>query len=402
MNQLSYSRGVSSVPKSFTSASVHSPIGISRRSPTAFSSATIYRVQPTKSLLQFCQVLDGFGGGLTLPGSGSAADIGNNEKETMHHLNNRLANYLDKVRSLEEKNKDLERKIQKHSSGRSFQGFDWDAYELKVRPLQQQIKDLINENARLTLQIDNARLASDDFRNKWETEVVLCQSVQADLQGLQNIKKDYIPVLASLQNEVSSLQDERDYLKRNHEEEMEQLRKQATGTVNVEVDCTPGDDLNKVLDEMREEYENTVRQSRDEAEAWYKKQAEIHCLQTTQDTDALDAAKSELADLRRQFNNLQADLETTRGINVSLGNNLRDTEMQSGNDLRAYQQSIQKLEAELAQIRADIGQSSQDYQELLNIKVKLEKEIQTYRQLLEGAEQGSPASFGKDSSTKLK
>lgn len=44
------------------------------------------------------------------------------------------------------------------------------------------------------------------------------------------------------------------------------------------------------------------------------------------------------------------------------------------------------LESELTNLRSNIQQQTQEYEHLLNIKMKLEAEIATYRRLLDGGD----------------
>ncbi|KAJ8384657.1 hypothetical protein AAFF_G00199890 [Aldrovandia affinis] len=50
---------------------------------------------------------------------------------------------------------------------------------------------------------------------------------------------------------------------------------------------------------------------------------------------------------------------------------------------------VMTIESELSTVREAAMQQAQDYQALLNLKVKLEREIATYKQLLEGADMGA-------------
>lgn len=63
---------------------------------------------------------------------------------------------------------------------------------------------------------------------------------------------------------------------------------------------------------------------------------------------------------------------------------MRDIEMRYNKEVEKYNIVILRLQEELSQIRADIQQNGREYENLLNIKVKLEAEIAEYRRLLDG------------------
>lgn len=53
------------------------------------------------------------------------------------------------------------------------------------------------------------------------------------------------------------------------------MRSQLSGNVNVEVDAAPQQDLNKVLDEIRAQYEAITDKHRREQEAWFNDQVSV-------------------------------------------------------------------------------------------------------------------------------
>lgn len=55
-------------------------------------------------------------------------------------------------------------------------------------------------------------------------------------------------------------------------------------------------------------------------------------------------------------------------------------------EMEKYNGIIMRLEEELTNLRANIQQQTQDYQALLNLKMKLEAEIGTYKNLLDGGD----------------
>ena len=65
---------------------------------------------------------------------------------------------------------------------------------------------------------------------------------------------------------------------------------------------------------------------------------------------------------------------------------LRGVEQRNNMEIEKYNGIIMHLEGELTNLRANINQQTQDYEALLNMKMKLEAEIATYRTLLDGGD----------------
>uniref|UniRef100_A0A8D1UI26 IF rod domain-containing protein n=1 Tax=Sus scrofa TaxID=9823 RepID=A0A8D1UI26_PIG len=333
----------------------------------------------------------GFGGGS--PGILSGNDGGllsGSEKETMKNLNDRLASYLDKVRALEEANTDLENKIREwyetrgSGTGDPRSQSDYSKYFPLIEELKNKIISASIANAQLILQIDNARLAAEDFRMKYENEVALCQNVEADINGLRRVLDELTLVRADLETQIETLNEELAYLKKNHEEELQSFRAGGPGQVSVEMDAAPGVDLTKLLNDMRAQYEAIAEQNRKDAEAWFiEKSGELR-KEISTNTEQLQSSKSEVTDLRRALQNLEIELQSQLAMKKSLEDSLAETEGDYCAQLSQVQQLIGGLEEQLLQVRADAERQNADYQRLLNVKARLELEIETYRRLLDG------------------
>lgn len=53
---------------------------------------------------------------------------------------------------------------------------------------------------------------------RWETELVMCQSVERDCVALKKAKTDHEQIIASLRGDLDSLKEELYFLRKNHEE----------------------------------------------------------------------------------------------------------------------------------------------------------------------------------------
>lgn len=66
-----------------------------------------------------------------------------------------------------------------------------------------------------------------------------------------------------------------------------------------------------------------------------------------------------------------------------LQNSLCESEARYGTELAQMQSLISTVEEQLSEIRADLERQNQEYQVLLDVRARLEGEIDTYRKLLE-------------------
>ncbi|XP_036889093.1 keratin, type I cytoskeletal 42 isoform X1 [Sturnira hondurensis] len=325
------------------------------------------------------------GGGYGPSVSMSDALLGGGEKETMQNLNDRLASYLDKVRALEEANTDLELKIRDWYKKQGPEpSRDYSHYFKTIEELKSKILAATIDNAGLVLQIDNARLAADDFRTKYETELNLRMSVEADTNGLRRVLDELTLARADLEMQIENLKEELAYLRKNHEEEMNALRGQVGGDVNVEMDAAPGVDLSRILNEMRDQYEKIAEKNRKDAEDWFFSKTEELNREVATNTEALQSSRTEITELRRSVQNLEIELQSQLSMKASLEGSLAETEARYGAQLAQMQGLIGSLEQQLAELRCDMERQNHEYQILLDVKTRLEQEIATYRRLLEG------------------
>ncbi|KAI4533577.1 hypothetical protein MG293_016596 [Ovis ammon polii] len=308
-------------------------------------------------------LVGGYGGGLGVGYSGGDGSLlPGNEKVTMQNLNGRLASYLDKVHTLEEANRELETKT--HDWYQNYRGHHSECTSPSAD--------------------DNARLAADDFRTKYEHELTLCQRVEADISGLRRVLDELTLARTDLEMQIEGLKEELAYLKKNHEEEMLALRNQIGGDVSVEMDAAPSVDLSRILNEMRDQYEQIADRNCRDAEAWFLSKSEELNKEAAFNSELMQKSLSELNELRPVLQGLEVELHTQLCMKASLEKSLEETQSHYCLQLAQIQERICSVEEQLAQLCCKMEPQNQEYKILLDVKAWLEQEIATYRRLLEG------------------
>ncbi|KAF6739166.1 Keratin, type I cytoskeletal 42 [Oryzias melastigma] len=327
-------------------------------------------------------------GGLDLT---DASDFyfGDNKKATMQNLNYRLASYLEKVRRLEKENEQLEKKIREWYKSRTVVSHDFSKYLDIIKDLQDKICVASKLNTKNVLEIDNARLAVDDFRMKYESELSMRMAVEADIAGLRRLLDDSNLRRMELESRCEGLREELIVLKKDHEEELALLKKPVESQVNVVVDAPPTSDLNEAMKEIRDKYESLIAKNHTEIEMWYNKKI----LEVEHDvkrySEDLKTSNTEIKELKSTFQRLQIDLESHLSMKASLEETLSETHIRYGAQLTSLQEVVSSLEAQLSQIHGDMVSNGQEYSILLQVKTRLEREIAEYRRLLEGEDESS-------------
>ncbi|XP_011723467.1 keratin, type I cytoskeletal 9 [Macaca nemestrina] len=328
----------------------------------------------------------GFGGGA---GGGDGGILTTNEKSAMQELNTRLASYLDKVQALEEANNDLENKIQDwyDKKGPAATQKNYSSYYNTIDDLKDQIVDLTVGNNKTLVDIDNTRMTLDDFRIKFEMEQNLRQGVDADINGLRQVLDNLTMEKSDLEMQYETLQEELMALKKNHKEEMSQLTGQNSGDVNVEINVAPGKDLTKTLNDMRQEYEQLIAKNRKDIENQYETQITQIENEVSSSGQEVQSSAKEVTQLRHGVQELEIELQSQLSKKAALEKSLEDTKNRYCGQLQMIQEQISNLEAQITEVRQEIECQNQEYSLLLSIKMRLEQEIQTYRNLLEGGQE---------------
>ncbi|KAK0144505.1 Keratin, type I cytoskeletal 13 [Merluccius polli] len=326
-----------------------------------------------------------YGGGFGAGGGGGIGDdLLGNEKGTMQNLNDRLATYLKKVSELENANTELELKIRGFLDSKSGPAArDYSAFFVTIKELQDMILDAITARGRVMLSIDNAKLAQDDFRVKYENELEMRQSVEADIAGLKALLADLGSAKIDLTMQIESLVEELAYMKKNHEEDLLGARSQMSGQVNVEVTAAAQPNLTAVLEELREQYEAAALKDKKELDGWFKTKSEVIIKEVAVVDSDMKQTSTEMKDVRSSLQALEIELQSQLSMKASLEASLVEIQNHYCMQLSSYQMQVSSMEEQLMQLRGDLERQGQEYQMLLDIKTRLEMEIAEYRRLLD-------------------
>jgi intermediate filament protein if len=235
------------------------------------------------------------------------------EKKEMQDLNDRLAGYIEKVRFLEAQNRKLAADLE---ALRSRWGKDTSSIKSMYEGELSEARKLIDETSKAKANLDGqiGRLQHDlaEYRKKYEETVRMRDGDKERIEGLltqlsdaeaeisllrrriQNLedevnrmKKENIRLQSELQkartdldqetlnridyqNQVQTLLEEIDFLRRVHDQEIKELQALATRDTTTENREYFKNELALAIRDIRNEYDTISAQNKTDMESWYK------------------------------------------------------------------------------------------------------------------------------------
>ncbi|KFD58574.1 hypothetical protein M514_00800 [Trichuris suis] len=354
------------------------------------------------------------------------------EKQQLQHLNDRLAQYIERVRDLETKNEELsvrvrsdeERATRVSESFRAACAKELSDTRNLIDELSRDKTRLKLENGKLLTSVDEqkARLdkAEKDLTKK-ESTITYLEKQLADakhkeqealkkhnstvgenaklkeenatkskeLKRLEGELEEETLKRVDLENKVISLKDELSFQKQLFEEELTEVRSKRE-VVATEVSEKLSDQykqkLQEELDKMRRDLDAQIKINRKEIEEFYESKLQSLRQAADMSQESSDKVKEEVLQLRSKLAYVEDQRAKVLENMQELERKHEKVVIQLKHANEEFNSRIQQKDGEIKRLKDEINQMMKEYNDLVDTKLMLAMEIEAYRTLLEGEE----------------
>uniref|UniRef100_A0A3P8VC01 Lamin L3 n=1 Tax=Cynoglossus semilaevis TaxID=244447 RepID=A0A3P8VC01_CYNSE len=353
------------------------------------------------------------------------------QSERLRQLNDRLANYIQRVQELESERASVLLQLEEKDDSKSREmGNVRRLYEEELADVRKSLDGVAADWARL--QIDHGNLCEDyqklqarhqkkesDLANtvsQWKrVEASLTakdaecskllsdnrrlQDDVADLQGqLENsVLSDAKNQLGSeilrrvdMENQVQTLREQLELQRNISEQEILEIRSRHNSRL-VEVDSGRRREfeskLAQSIQQLRQEHESQMQQYKEEIEKTFSSKLENAQQAALEKSDVMLSTRDELESTKVRVEAISLQLQQCQKDKTTLEDRAKELERTRDRERELWQQKMNQKEQELLKTRSQMFSQLEDYENLLDVKLALDMEINAYRKMLEVEEQ---------------